>query len=61
MFRYMFIVYGAIVLIATTITNLNYASTSTSTSRGWYSHSSGVYWGGSGGSTGGFSSGGSHK
>jgi hypothetical protein len=61
MFRHMYVVYGAVVLIFSTITNLNYASTASSTSSGWYSHSNGVFWGGSGGSTGGFSSGGSHK
>jgi hypothetical protein len=61
MFRYLYIVYGAVVVIVTTITNLNYSIAASSTSSGWFSHSSGVSWGGSGGSTGGFSSGGSHK
>ena len=61
MFRFIYLVYGVVVLIACTVANLNYASLSGSTSSGWTSHSSGISWGGSGGSTGGFSSGGSHK
>lgn len=61
MFKYAYIVYGAVVLIASTAANLNYVSAAGSTSSGWNSHSSGLFWGGSGGSTGGFSSGGSHK
>jgi hypothetical protein len=61
MFKFAYIVYGAVVLITSTVTNLNYARLAGSTSSGWNSHSNGVFWGGSGGSTGGFSSGGSHK
>jgi hypothetical protein len=61
MFRYMYIVFGAVVVIVTTVTNLNYSIAATSTGSGWVSHSSGMYWGGSSGSTGGFSSGAGHK
>jgi hypothetical protein len=61
MFRYIYIIYGAVVLVVTTVTNLNYSIAAGSTSSGWYSHSNGISWGGSGGSTGGFSSGAGHK
>jgi len=61
MFKFSYIVYGLTVLIGSTIANMESASSATNTSNGWNSHSSSIFWGGSGGSTGGFSSGGSHK
>jgi hypothetical protein len=61
MFKFAYIVYGLVVLVASTVANLGAAGSATNTSSGWNSHSSGVFWGGSGGSTGGFSSGGGHK
>lgn len=61
MFKYAYIVYGLVVVVASTVTNLHYANSANSTASGWNSHSNGVFWGGSGGSTGGFSSGAGHK
>ncbi len=61
MFKFGYAVYAVVVLVACTITNLNYAGAAGSTSSGWNSHSSGFAWGGSGGSTGGFSGGIGHK
>lgn len=61
MIKFLYIVYGAIVIVVSTITNLAYMGDSSTTSRNWNSHSGGTSYGGSSGSTGGFSSGGSHK
>ena len=61
MIKILYIVYGAVVLIGSTMTNLSYMSQSGSNSSNWNTHSSGSSYGGSGGSTGGFSSSGGHK
>ena len=61
MFKFFYVLFGTIVLVTSTIVNIGYAGSSGTTSSGWNSHSSGLSWGGSTGSTGGFSSGGSHK
>ena len=61
MFKYAYIVYGMVVLVVSTVANLEHASSTSTTSSNWISHSGGGFWGGSHGSTGGFSSGGSHK
>lgn len=61
MFKFAYIVYGLIVLIGCTITNINYAAKGSSTGSGWTSQGGGFFTGGSGGSTGGFFSGGGHK
>ncbi len=61
MYKFAYIVYGLIVMIGCTATNLNYAARGTSTGSGWNSHGGGFATGGSGGSTGGFFSGVGHK
>ena len=49
------------ILVCSTVVNINYAAVNSGTGSGWNSHGGGAFWGGAGGSTGGFSSGGSHK
>lgn len=61
MFKFIYLVYGTIVLITATTINLNVANGGGMASNSWHTHSNGISWGGSGGSTGGFSSGGAHK
>jgi hypothetical protein len=61
MFKFGYIVYGLIVLIACTVTNMNYAAKGTTAGSGWSSQGGGFAWGGSSGSTGGFFSGVGHK
>ena len=61
MSKFLYILYGGVILVGSTVIDLNYAAVNSGTSSAWISHGGGTYWGGSGGSTGGFSSGGSHK
>lgn len=61
MLKFIYIIYGGVVVVVSTLTNLNYVGQSTTTSSNWNSHGTGSSYGGSGGSTGGFSSGGGHK
>jgi len=59
--KFLYILYGGVILVCSTVVNINYAAVNSGTGSGWNSHGGGAFWGGAGGSTGGFSSGGSHK
>jgi hypothetical protein len=59
MFKFLYVIYGGIVLVASTVVNLNYMSPSSSTGgSGWSSRSTGSTYGGGGS---GYSGGGHHK
>jgi hypothetical protein len=61
MLKFLYVIYGLVILGGSIFGVVTSTAASTSTGGGWFSHSSGSSWGGSHGSTGGFSSGGSHK
>lgn len=61
MLKFLYVVYGAAILVGCLFAVISSAALSSGTGSGWNSHGGGTAWGGSGGSTGGFSSGGSHK
>ncbi|HEX7640622.1 MAG TPA: hypothetical protein VF472_00275 [Burkholderiaceae bacterium] len=61
MSKFLYILYGCVILVGSAVANINNANLSSSNGRGWISQGGGSSWGGSGGSTGGFSSGGGHK
>lgn len=61
MFKFIYAIYGAIVLIASTVTNLYYAGESGTTPSNWSRQSGGSGYAGGSGSSGGYSSGGHHK
>jgi hypothetical protein len=61
MLKFLYVIYGMVILGGSVLGVVTSTASTTSTGSGWFSHSGGSSWGGSHGSTGGFSSGGSHK